>query len=125
MHNGYYGIYKGKEYKVSKDQKGDSILLTSDKSKIDTSFFDKYNSGVYRKKINRDELTSYYSIDTYAMYKGFKLPVNRENTDSYYLVTDTAIGEKIGFDMIEKGVYGKWIPKSEVNIIIDKKIIEP
>ena len=45
--SGKYALYRGKEYKLNRDMKGNSIIITKDKDCIDDSFVDKYGGGVY------------------------------------------------------------------------------
>ncbi|MBC2008878.1 hypothetical protein IA939_02955 [Listeria welshimeri] len=125
--SGRFGIYNNKEYEVTGDMDGNTLLLTEDKDQIDESFRDKYNSGVYTKIIDKLELKEVYDIRTYAIYKGAKIQAEREENGMYFITTgDTALANQIGgFDMIDKFVYGKWIPKSEGELVEERKQIYP
>lgn len=54
--NGRYGVYKNMEYKINEDMEGNLLIITSEKEKIDSSFVDRFKTGVYSKIINSSKL---------------------------------------------------------------------
>ena len=44
IRDGYYCIYKEKEYELNEDINDNLIILKEDSSKIDLTFIDEYNS---------------------------------------------------------------------------------
>ena len=60
--NGRFCIYNGNEFKVNKDSDGNTIILTKNDKIIDSTFIDKYGSGVYSKKVSLEEIEELASI---------------------------------------------------------------
>mgnify|MGYP000964908735 FL=1 len=53
--NGRFCIYHGK-FKVNRDSDGNIIILTKNDKIMDSTFIDKYGSGVYSKKVSLEEI---------------------------------------------------------------------
>ena len=65
-----------------------------------------------------------YSITTYAEYKNVKLQVLKEDGDKILLsgmVGDYRIFESLGMDMVDRGVYHKWVNKNDVTLLYEEK----
>ncbi|MGC6768020.1 hypothetical protein [Enterococcus sp. LJL51] len=118
MKSGNYGIYHENEYEIIGDMDGNTLLLTENKGIIDDSFEDTYNSGVYTKKIEKSELSEYYSIELMAKYKEFEFYLRpNEKNGNYVIGTSLAdIAEEYGFLRTDKYFYEKEVPKSEVEV---------
>ena len=54
--NGRFCIYNGNEFKVNRDSDGNIIILTKNDKIMDSTFIDKYGSGVYSKKVSLEEI---------------------------------------------------------------------
>lgn len=66
-------------------------------------------------------MTEFYQIRTKAIYQGFQFEVFEEKDDMISIVG--TVGDyreflKLGMQCIDKGVYQKWIKKSEAEIKI-------
>jgi hypothetical protein len=123
--NGYYGIYEGKEYKVSEDENGNFSVITKDINKCDESFKTIYPGNVYKKQINLKELEEYYYIESRAIYKNkpFNIMSNEKDGKVYLGAGDAKLAREFNFDRTDKYYYEKWVPKEDVEIIEERKDI--
>lgn len=122
---GYFGKYKGIEYEVTRDMQNRFLIMTDDLSKTTSDFVDLYNSGVYTKEINQNELSEYYKIESYVNYKGHKFGVSTSELNGKVLIgtTDSILAEQLNFERTDKYYYEKWISKDDVTIIEERKDI--
>lgn len=123
--SGKYALYCGKEYKLNRDMKGNSIIITKEKDCIDDSFVDKYGGGVYTKIVELSQLDEIYSITVYGIVDGEKVLVMQESEGKYYVETsDGEIGSKLKLDRVDKYGYGGWIPSDHIQIMEEKNYIK-
>ncbi|MEN1967639.1 hypothetical protein WMZ97_06115 [Lentibacillus sp. N15] len=123
---GLYGKYKGIEYKVTRDMQGNRKIITEDAGKIDGSFQDTYNSGVFSKIIDPNELSDCVSVKTFGIIKGKKVQVLKESETEYQVATSSLlIGSELKIPRIDRDQWLGWVPKSEVKIVEEKKTINP
>lgn len=118
--NGCYCIYNDIEYEINSDIDGNTLLITQDKTKIDSSFIDEYNSGVYSKKIDEKQIKEIYKIHTFGQIGNLKVNVENELEDSYIVGTSNLqIAEKLGLERCDKYYHqGKILKK---NIIVSEE----
>ena len=83
--NGRFCIYNGNEFKVNRDSDGNTIILTKNDKIIDSTFIDKYGSGVYSKKVSLEEIEELYRYATYAVINNYKVNVEKENQEYYFV----------------------------------------
>lgn len=134
MKSGIYAIYHGKEYTSGKSQDGRYILRSTDRNDLRDGFHEcepfRFRKSkdlvVCYKYVEYSELEEYYSIRTIANYKGFKFEVVDEDKNRISIVT--MVGnyrewERLGMKCIDRGIYQKWIDKSEAEIIIKKEAL--
>ena len=79
---------------------------------------------MYIKRVHRSELEEIYSITTYAEYEGIKFQAIKEDGDKILLsgvIGDYRVFESLGMKMVDKGVYEKWVDKSDVTRIYEEK----
>lgn len=123
---GYFGVYHNTEYKVIEDMEDNLLILTKDLSKVTIGFVDIYGTGVYTKKIDRDELSEFYYIEPEAMYMGKTFNIGLpEKDEKICLGTDNASdAQKYGFKRTDKYYYEKWVSKNDVKISETKKSLK-
>ncbi len=51
IRKGYYGIYKGEEYKVIKDRDNNFLIVTEGISKIDSAFVEHMEEGFFSAQV--------------------------------------------------------------------------
>ena len=85
--NGRFCIYNGNEFKVNRDSDGNIIILTKNDKIMDSTFIDKYGSGVYSKKVSLEEIEELYRYATYAVINNYKINVEKENEEYYFVGT--------------------------------------
>lgn len=123
MKSGIYGVYNNVEYRLGR--RGlDLVNLYSDNSEDIKKGFVLYEEGIYVKTVKLSEITAIYSIGTYANYKGHKCQVLRSDNDKVQLISlvgDYKISKSLGFEMVDRGVYEKWLEISEVDSIYEEK----
>ncbi|WP_434779448.1 hypothetical protein [Neisseria sp. Ec49-e6-T10] len=150
IRNGTYTTYMGKEYKI-----GETILenepikywiKSMDPKELENGFYlyerpktmiikgveyelpprEKGSPNVYLKEIDPSEINEVYDISPYAIYKGHRFGINSENETDYYLGTgDTALAKALGFEMIDREVYRKWVPKEDMEKVYEVKTPMP
>ncbi|WP_175074900.1 hypothetical protein [Terribacillus sp. AE2B 122] len=122
----YYGKLNYTEYKLTKDMDGNLKILTQDKSKIDDTFVDKYQSGVYTKVVEPNELKDCVKIQVYGDIQGKKVEVLKERNDKYQVSTGSLlIGEELKLPRIDRDTWLGWVPKSEVKLILEETPFDP
>ena len=95
--NGRFCIYNGNEFKVNRDSDGNIIILTKNDKIMDSTFIDKYGSGVYSKKVSLEEIEELYRYATYAVINYYKVNVEKENQEYYFVGTaDCKVAEALG-----------------------------
>lgn len=129
MKNGNFAIFKGKEYSADYI-KGKGIVLRSKSIEDLNRGFQKYKgynkSIVCIKFVERNELDDFYRLKTKAIYVGHEFEVVEEKDNKVSIVTmrgDYKEWLKLDMKCIDKGVYQKWIDKSEVEIIVEKECL--
>ncbi|MEN2667018.1 hypothetical protein [Listeria aquatica] len=124
--SGKFGIYRGNEYRIISDESDQYYIATRDKNKIDNSFIDKYDSGLYRKSINLNSLDSYYEIEPKAIYHGIHFPVRTKilNHQVCLGTGDANLARKMKFERTDKYFYEKWVSEDEVQIVEEKKRLD-
>lgn len=123
MRNGIYAIYKGKEYEAGTMESDVFLLRSYDHNDVSRGF-SLYKGIVYVKRLQRSDLEEVYRITTFAEYKGTKLQAIKEDGNKILLsgvVGDYRVFESLGMDIVEKGVYQKWVNKSDVAAIYEEK----
>lgn len=123
--NGKYAYYKGKEFKFSRDTEGNYVIITSDFQKIDDTFKDKYNTGVFSKIVDLSELDEIYKITTYGKVYEERVSIIKEKHGEYLVGTnDCKIGEKLKLERVDKYGYEGWLSSNLVQIIEEKQVIK-
>lgn len=123
MRNGIYAIYMGKEYEAGYKDPETLILRSSNSSDLDNGF-SLHKGIIYTKSVHRRDLKQVYKISTIATYKGYKFEVLKEDGDKILLSVmsgDYRIYENLGMDMVDRGIYQKWVNKNEVTSLYEEK----
>lgn len=134
MKSGVFAIYQGKEFTSGIDRNGKVILRSTDIEDIDNEF-EKCEPFKYReeklvvciKRVDPREIEKYYRIRTVADYCNFTFDVIDENEQEVSIIVsdgDYHSWLDLGMKCIDKGVYQKWVNKSEVKIRMVEKPIE-
>lgn len=134
MKFGDYAVYQGKEYTSGKVRSGKLILRSTDLRDVEKGFEvcepfhikDSEEEIVCLKYVERFELEEYYSLTTFAYYKGYKFEVMEEKDDMisiWSLMNEGSWDDwiELGMTCVNKGEYQKWIKKSEAEIVIERK----
>jgi len=124
VRNDIYAIYKGKEYEAGISEESNVIVLCSQDPNDVSKGFSLYKGTIYLKYVHRSELEEIYSITTYAEYEGIKFQAIKEDGDKILLsgvIGDYRVFESLGMKIVDKGVYEKWVDKSDVTAIYEEK----
>ena len=121
MRNDLYATYNNSEYRIG--TRGDDwINLCSHDSNDLKNGFVLYEGVIYIKKVKINQLESVYSVKTYADYKGYKCQVLKEVDNKLLLnaiLGDYKIFVSLGFDMVDRGVYNKWVNTKDVERVYE------
>ena len=91
----------------------------------DSTFIDKNGSGVYSKKVSLEEIEELYRYATYAVINNYKVNVEKENEEYYFVGTaDCKVAEALGLQRCDKYYYEGKFPRQDVEIIEEKEKIE-
>lgn len=120
MKSGIYAVYQGIVYKAGLDS--NIVTLRSYDSSEAKKGFSLYKGEVYIKRVPRSEIEEIYRISTLAIYQGYTFGVYREKGDKLLLFTgDYTAYKELGLEMVDRGVYEKWVNKSDVTSVYEKK----
>ncbi|MBC1541934.1 hypothetical protein HCA33_03970 [Listeria seeligeri] len=119
---GRFVIWGNKEYKIVNENTNNILIMTSDADAINSGFIDKYGSGVYTKWIEKEEISDIYPL---ALYKGNKFDVQENEKDGKFNLGTghEEIAQELGFKAVDKYYFIKWVPKNEVEIIEERKVL--
>ena len=126
MKYGVYGKYMNIEYEINKDEDNNIIIITEDKTKIDGTFKDTYNSGVFSKIVKPDELTECINIKPYGIIMDKKLEISNERENEFQIVTsDLLIGTQLNLQRVDRDEWKGWVSKLVVTFVEEKKPFNP
>ena len=125
MRSGKRAVYKGNEYEfIVKDNETYKLIVREPTPA--PADFELNEKGNYEKLVKRDEISSLYYLDQYAKYKGHTIPIWELKENQLLLAEgDSFIAEEVGFLPSElaweKGLYKKWVLRSEIEDVWEKK----
>ncbi|MGG0658421.1 hypothetical protein [Rummeliibacillus pycnus] len=126
LKRGIYGEYKNKEYEITKDMENNVIVITENRDKIDETFIDKYNNGLFRKIVKPNELSLCLRIKPYGMIDGEKVHILQEREDKYQIETaDLLVGPKLNLPRVDRDSWLGWVPKTDVVLIEENEPVDP
>jgi len=101
-------------------------IITEEKRKIDSTFEDLYNSGVYSKRVNPSEIVDCVSIALLGIVQGEKVRLLMEKENEYQVATGSLlIGNDLNLPRVDRDTWLGWVPKSKVKLIEEKIAINP
>ncbi|MGG0658418.1 hypothetical protein [Rummeliibacillus pycnus] len=126
LKSGIYGKYKNIEYEITRDMEDNVLIITEDRNKIDETFKDQYNSGIFKKIVQPSELSECISITPYGIIEGEKLQILQERENQYQVGTGVSlIGSKLNLPRVDRDSWLGWVPKSDVILIEEKELVDP
>ena len=126
MKRGLFGKYNGKEYKLTVDMERNIKIIADNEDTIDHTFEDTYQTGIYTKIVQPDELTNCVNYRYYGIMRGEKVNVFKEKDGQYQVGTGSwEIGSKLNLPRIDRDAWLGWVPKDQVELIVEKKPIDP
>lgn len=113
-----YAVFNGETYKaISSNGK---IKLLSET--IESGFVkDTPEAKYYVKLVEKSEVSEYFSMRRYAIYKGINVAVRDEKDNELLLYSSHHRMPSLGFDTIERGEYQKWVSIDKVDKIWEEK----
>ena len=128
MGNITFAIYKGIEYSAGIKKDGTVVLRSEDDASKKEGVVEKQigNNRIYIKYVQRDEIEEIYDKKVYAVYEGYKFIVVGETEKQILILTMNGDYQEwiyLGMECIDKGMYQKWINKSEAKIEVLKEKI--
>lgn len=126
MRNNIFAIYHGTEFAAGIKADG-RIILRSERFTDELFGFENKKSAdntIYVKYVHQNDIEQIYKKQIEAIYKGYKFEVVETKGDMISIVTmtgDYKICEKFSMNLIDKGIYQKWINKDDaiINEIIN------
>ncbi|WP_066074048.1 hypothetical protein [Neobacillus soli] len=126
LKSGIYGKYRGTEYEITVDMDNNVRVKTEEKGKIDHTFEDLYNNGVYSKKVNPGELMDCVNIDIYGIIQREKVQILQEKENEFQVATGSLlVGSNLNLPRVDRDTWLGWVPKSKVKLIEEKSAINP
>ena len=134
---GEHSVYKGITFSSGKLQNGKIVLRASGDlheelgfKKCEPFILKKTNELVIGlKEVDLEDITERYKIKVYAYYNNYKFQVIMEDENKIRIVSLDSEGDyrdwnNLEMEQVDRGVYEKWIDKSEAEIIEEKIPIE-
>ena len=126
LKDGYYALYKGKEYHMTSDEAKQLYIYTNNESIVDETFVkNDIPWALYEKIVQPSELDDVYCIITYAYVEGNRrLGVSKETDDMVLVFTsgeDEDLIEKYQLKEVDRYVYEGWINKNEVQLVEERE----
>jgi hypothetical protein len=126
MRSGPRAVYKGTEYEYIEHEdskKFELIIRDTSQSHPD---FQLDDDGIYIKFVTRAEIDELYYIRQYAKYKGHTFPIWEMNEEQLLLGEGSyTIATEVGFPPSElpweRGLYKKWVSKSDIEAMWEEK----
>lgn len=126
LKKGLHGIYKGVEYRITVDMDNNLKIITDEKEKIDATFEDTYQSGVYTKIVKPNELVDCVSIIPFGIIKGDKVQILQEKENKYQVATGSIlVGSNLNLPRVDRDSWLGWVSKSEVTLIEEITPVNP
>lgn len=126
LKKGLHGIYKGVEYRITVDMDNNLKIITDEKEKIDATFEDTYQSGVYTKIVKPNELVDCVSIIPFGIVKGEKVQILQEKENKYQVATGSLlVGSSLNLHRVDRDSWLGWVSKSEVTLIEEITPVNP
>lgn len=125
MKENIYALYKGTEYEAGIINDQEVVLRSNNPADLNKGFI-LYKGIKYIKNLNRSELTDLYKKYYIAQYKNYEFIILEDVVDNVLICAtnmDYQICEGLGMDIVDRGVYQKWVNKNEVQIKISRKLI--
>ncbi|MFJ7970712.1 hypothetical protein [Psychrobacillus sp. NPDC096389] len=118
LRKGLYGIYGGVEFSITFDMDNNLKIMTENKEKIDATFEDTYQNGVYTKIVKPNEIVDCVSIIPFGIIKEEKVQILQEKENEYQVATGSLlVGSKLNLPRIDRDSWLGWVSKSEVMLI--------
>ncbi|MFJ5771370.1 hypothetical protein [Psychrobacillus sp. NPDC093180] len=126
LRKGLYGIYGGVEFSITFDMDNNLKIMTENKEKIDATFEDTYQNGVYTKIVKPNEIEDCVSITPFGIIKEEKVQILQEKENEYQVATGSLlVGSKLNLPRIDRDSWLGWVSKSEVMLIEEITPINP
>lgn len=126
LKKGLHGIYKGVEFRLTVDMDNNFKIMTDEKEKIDSTFEDTYQSGVYTKIVKPNELVDCVSVIPFGIIKGERVQILQEKEDKYQVATGALlVGSNLNLPRLDRDSWVGWVSKSEVTVIEEITPINP
>jgi len=126
LRKGLYGIYGGVEFSITFDMDNNLKIMTENKEKIDATFDDTYQNGVYTKIVKPNEIVDCVSIIPFGIIKEEKVQILQEKENEYQVATGSLlVGSKLNLPRIDRDSWLGWVSKSEVMLIEEITPINP
>ena len=129
MRSNIFSIYKGKEYQAGIRADGSVILRSDDESDIIKGFIKNNgtNKGVKcYKYVLKSEIDQIYRKITKVEYCGYEFSVADERDNMLLICAMTGNYQdwlQLGMEIVDKGIYQKWVEKKDLTIKINKESI--
>jgi hypothetical protein len=123
---GLYGIYHGREFLMFRVGEEHYRLISTNSSDCEDGFYPQ--DGVYKKTVNRNEITAAYRLKLVLTYHGYLFDLGQKQRNQVELVManeDYGIARNLGMEMGESRHFVKWIAKKDVeNVTVHRLAVE-
>lgn len=123
--NDHFAIYRWKEYRLGVGKEHNLRLYSEDPADL-LMGFDKIGNCLFSLSVKKEDLSSFYSINTLVSYKGNTFGIVTVKGDKV-LITTGAEGwsrqfiEMMGLEQVDLGVYEKWVNEKDLDKVWEEK----
>ena len=120
---GYFGIYHGQEYRFFRTGETECRLMSEKEADCEKGFEPK--DGVYKKNVNKEEITSAYELKLQVIYRGYTFDIDEKQKSQVKIITrdcDSSIANELQMEIGGFREYTKWVNKTQIEDVIEKRL---
>lgn len=123
VRRGRYAIYRGKEYELVIKRDGELNLISHSSQDYSLGFLPHpVLADLFTRTVTKSELEEYYSIESYAIYRGHAFRVESAGQGQLILYSsDGELADKFDFNHSEGGGFYKLVMPLLVEDIIEER----
>ncbi|MBK6880733.1 MAG: hypothetical protein IPI26_08275 [Elusimicrobia bacterium] len=122
---GLFAVYRGKEYELGVGKEHELTLYSEDPIDLQIGF-KQIDENTFSLEVKKEDLSSYYSVGTLALYKGFEFGIRTVDGEKILISSSgenwtRKFIEELGLEQVDLRVYEKWVDEKDLEKVWEKK----